>query len=133
MIVGTGSDIVDVRRIEAVLDRHGERFTRRCFTAAEIEKAERRRGAGTHASTYAKRFAAKEACAKALGTGFGDGVYMKDIGVVNDENGRPALHLTGGARDRALALMPPGTSPRLHLTLTDEPPLAMAFVIVEAI
>jgi holo-[acyl-carrier protein] synthase len=133
MIIGTGSDLIDIRRVEKVLERHGERFIRRCFTPEEIAKAERRRAAGTHIATYAKRFAAKEACAKALGTGFNRGVFMKDIGVVNAPGGQPALVLTGGARARLEALVPAGRQAALHLTLTDEPPLAKAFVIIEAL
>lgn len=132
MIIGIGSDLIDIRRVEKVLARHGERFIRRCFTDAEIARAERRRGAGTHIATYAKRFAAKEACAKALGTGFSSGVFMKDISVENDAAGRPSLVLSGGARKRLEAVMPAGLKPALHLTLTDEPPLAKAFVIIEA-
>lgn len=133
MILGVGSDLIDIRRVERVLERHGGRFIRRCFTDAEIAKAERRRGAGTHIATYAKRFAAKEACAKALGTGFADGVYMKDIGVVNDSTGRPSIVLTGGARERLQKITPPGMVSSLHLTITDEPPLAKAFVMIEAV
>jgi holo-[acyl-carrier protein] synthase len=133
MILGTGDDIIDIRRIEKTLARHGERFIRRCFTETEIAKAERRRAAGTHAATYAKRFAAKEACSKALGTGFSRGVYMKDIGVVNEPGGRPTLKLTGGALKRLRELTPDGKKVAIHLTLTDEPPLAKAFVIIEAI
>lgn len=133
MIIGMGSDLIDIRRVEKVLSRHGERFINRCFTPAEIAKAERRRGAGTHIATYAKRFAAKEACSKALGTGFNHGVFMKDIGVVNDPNGRPTLVLTGGALRRLNALIPAGLQARIHLTLTDEPPLAKAMVLIEAV
>jgi holo-[acyl-carrier protein] synthase len=133
MILGIGSDIMDIRRVEKVLERHGARFSRRCFTETEIAKAERRRGAGTHIATYAKRFAAKEACAKALGSGFANGVYMKDIGVVNDSAGRPTLLLTGGAREYLQKIVPPGMVAHLHLTITDEPPLAQAFVIIEAV
>lgn len=133
MIIGTGSDLIDIRRLEKVLERHGERFTQRCFTEEERAKAERRRGGGTHIATYAKRFAAKEACSKALGTGFSQGVYMKDIGVVNDAAGRPALRLTGGALARLESLTPPGLRAVIHLTLTDEPPLAKALVIIEAV
>jgi holo-[acyl-carrier protein] synthase len=133
MIIGTGSDLIDIDRIEKTLARHGQRFIDRCFTPVEIAKAERRRGAGTHIATYAKRFAAKEACSKALGTGFADGVYFKDIGVVNDPSGRPTLHLTGGAQDRLMAMIPPGMKAVIHLTLTDEPPLAQAYVIIEAV
>jgi len=133
MIIGTGSDLIDIRRIEKIMTRHEARFAARCFTAAEIARAERRRGAGTHIATYAKRFAAKEACAKALGTGFSGGVAMRDIGVVNDENGMPALQLSGGALARLKALTPAGMQARLHLSLSDEPPLAKAFVIIEAL
>jgi holo-[acyl-carrier protein] synthase len=133
VILGIGSDLIDIRRVEKVLARHGERFIRRCFTEAEIARAERRRGAGTHIATYAKRFAAKEACAKALGTGFSQGVFMKDIGVVNDRNGKPTIKLTGGARARLDQLAPPESDARLHLTLTDEPPLAKALVMIEAV
>lgn len=132
MIIGLGSDLIDTRRVAKVLERHGERFVRRCFTDTEIAKAERRRGAGTHIDTYAKRFAAKEAVSKALGTGFNHGVFMKDIGVVNDENGKPSLVLTGGARMRLEAMVPKGKAAYIHLTLTDEPPIAQAFVVIEA-
>lgn len=133
MIIGTGNDLIDIRRIEKTLARHGQRFIDRCFTPIEIARAERRRGAGTHIATYAKRFAAKEALSKALGTGFSNGVYMKDIGVVNDPWGRPTLALTGGAAVRLAALTPAGKQAVIHLTLTDEPPLAQATVIIEAV
>lgn len=133
MIIGTGSDLIDIRRIDATLNRFGERFITRCFTTEEIAKAERRRPAGTHIATYAKRFAAKEACVKALGTGFNHGVYMRDIAVINDSYGKPTLRLTGGALHRLNALIPAGMTPVLHLTLTDEPPLAQAYVIIEAL
>jgi holo-[acyl-carrier protein] synthase len=133
MIVGIGSDLIDIRRVEKVMKRHEARFIARCFTPQEQARAERRRDAGTHIATYAKRFAAKEACSKALGTGFNHGVYLRDIGVVNDPTGRPTLELTGGALRRLNAMLPPGTKPHIHLTLTDEPPLAQAFVIIEAI
>lgn len=133
MIIGTGSDILDVRRLAKVLDRFGDRFIQRCFTAEEQAKAERRRGAGTHIATYAKRFAAKEACSKALGTGFSHGVYMKDIGVINDYAGKPTLVLTGGALVRLQNLIPKGKTPSIHLTLTDEPPMVQAHVIIEAL
>ena len=133
MIIGTGSDLIDIRRIEATLDRFGARFINRCFTAIEIDKAERRRPGGRHVDTYAKRFAAKEAMAKALGTGFNQGVYMRDIGVVNDEWGRPTLALTGGAQARLDALTPAHKKAAIHLTLTDEPPLASSFVMIEAV
>ena len=133
MIVGTGSDILDADRLGKVLERFGDRFIKRCFTPAEIAKAERRRGAGTHIATYAKRFAAKEACAKALGTGFSHGVFMKDIGVVNDYAGKPDIVLTGGALARLQSLVPSGKNPLIHLTLTDEPPMVQAQVIIEAV
>ncbi len=130
MIIGTGSDLLDIRRVEETLARFGQRFITRCFTPLEIEKAERRRAAGTHIATYAKRFAAKEACSKALGTGFSHGVFMKDIGVVNDANGAPTLHLTNGAKARVDQLTK-GKPYHIHLTLTDEPPYVHAFVIIE--
>lgn len=133
MIIGTGSDLIDIRRIEKILDRFGTRFITRCFTPDEIAKAERRREAGTHIATYAKRFAAKEACSKALGTGFSQGVFMRDIGVVNDALGRPTLRLSGGAGERLRALTPAGKTAVIHLTLTDEPPMAAANVIIETI
>ena len=132
MIIGIGSDILDVRRLEKVMDRFGERFIKRCFTDVERAKAERRRDAGTHTATYAKRFAAKEACSKALGTGFSHGVFMKDIGVVNDYAGKPTLVLTGGALERLKALTPSGKTAHIHLTLTDEPPMVQAQVVIEA-
>ncbi len=133
MIIGTGSDLIDIRRVEKVMARFEQRFIARCFTDIEIAKAERRRGGGTHIATYAKRFAAKEACSKALGTGFSQGVFMKDIGVVNDALGRPTLELTGGAKARLDSMMPDGKTAYIHLTLTDEPPIAKAFVIIEAL
>ncbi|PZQ44054.1 MAG: holo-ACP synthase [Micavibrio aeruginosavorus] len=131
MIIGIGADILDIRRLGKVLDRHGERFIKRCFTEAERAKAERRRAAGTHVATYAKRFAAKEALSKALGTGFSHGVFMKDIGVVNDYAGRPMLILTGGAKARLDSMTPPGKTASIHLTLTDEPPMVQAHVVIE--
>lgn len=131
MIIGMGSDLIDIRRVEKTLERFGDRFIRRCFTETEIAKAERRRGGGTHIGTYAKRFAAKEACSKALGTGFSNGVYLRDIGVVNDRLGRPTLHLTGGALKRLQSMTPEGKEAVIHLTLTDEPPIASAHVIIE--
>lgn len=133
MIIGMGSDVIDIRRIERTLERFGERFIDRCFAAEEIEKAERRRSAGTHIATYAKRFAAKEACSKALGTGFNHGVFMKDIAVLNDENGKPTLRLTGGAKARLDQLTPSGKRAVIHVTLTDEPPIGMANVVIEAV
>ncbi len=133
MIIGIGSDIVDVRRVEKVMARHEQRFIKRCFTKTEQAKAERRRGAGTHIDTYAKRFAAKEACSKALGTGFFQGVYMKDMGVVNEPSGKPTMELTGGALKRLQSMVPPGKRPVIHLTLTDEPPMVQALVVIEAL
>ncbi len=133
MILGIGTDTLDSRRLGKVLDQFGERFINRCFTDAEREKAERRRDAGTHIDTYAKRFAAKEACAKALGTGFAQGVYMKDIGVVNAPSGKPDIILTGGALKKLQLLTPHGKTVQIHLTLTDEPPMVQAQVIIEAI
>lgn len=133
MIIGIGSDLIDIRRVEKVMARYEARFIARCFTAEEKRKAERRRAAGTHIDTYAKRFAAKEACSKALGTGFNQGVFMKDIGVVNDVSGRPTLELTGGALGRLRDMVPTGMKPAIHLTITDEPPLAKAVVIIEAV
>ena len=132
MIIGIGSDLIDIRRVEKVMGRYEKRFIERCFTDVERAKAERRRGAGTHIDTYAKRFAAKEAMSKALGTGFNQGVFMKDIGVVNAPSGAPTLELTGGALKRLQALTPEGFEASIHLTLTDEPPLAQAQVIIEA-
>lgn len=132
MIIGTGSDVLDIGRFAKVMERHEKRFIARCFTQAEQAKAERRRGAGTHIATYAKRFAAKEACSKALGTGFAQGVYMKDIGVVNDAAGKPSIVLTGGALERLKALTPAGKTTLIHLSLTDEPPMVQAHVIIES-
>lgn len=132
MIIGIGSDLIDIRRVEKVMGRYEKRFIERCFTDVERAKAERRREAGTHIDTYAKRFAAKEAMSKALGTGFNQGVFMKDIGVVNAPSGAPTLELTGGALKRLQALTPEGFEASIHLTLTDEPPLAQAQVIIEA-
>lgn len=132
MIIGTGSDLLDMRRLEKIFGRFEARFVARCFTPEERTKAQTRRG-GTYIATYAKRFAAKEACAKALGTGFSQGVYMRDIGVINDEAGKPSLVLTGGALRRLQALTPEGKTPRLHLTLSDEPPMAKADVVIEAV
>ena len=130
MIIGIGSDIVDVRRIAAVLERHGERFLGRIFTAAERVKAE---GRANRAETYAKRFAAKEACAKALGTGFRRGVFWRDMGVVNLSSGRPTIQLTGGALTRLHAITPPGCEAKIDVTLTDEGPTAQAIVIISAV
>lgn len=130
MIIGIGTDIVDIRRIERTIARFGERFLDRIFTAKERARAERR---ANRVPTYAKRFAAKEACAKALGTGFRKGVFFRDIGVVNLPSGQPTLSLTGGASARLASLIPPGFAARIDLALTDEWPLAQAFVIISAL
>lgn len=130
MIIGIGSDLIDIRRIEKSLERHGERFTHRLFTEVERARAE---GRAHRASTYAKRFAAKEACAKALGTGIRAGVFWRDMGVANLRSGQPTMVLTGGAEERLRTMLPPGTTARIHLTITDDYPLAQAFVIIEAI
>jgi holo-[acyl-carrier protein] synthase len=130
MIIGIGNDTIDIRRVEKVLDRHGERFTHRIFTDVEVRKSERRY---LRAASYAKRFAAKEACAKALGTGMSRGVFWRDIGVVNLPSGKPTMRLTGGAADRLHQLVPPGHTAEIHVTITDDFPLAQALVIIEAI
>lgn len=130
MIIGLGSDICDARRLGQVLERHGERFLNRIFTAVEREKADRR---ANRVQTYAKRFAAKEACAKALGTGFRGGVFWRDMGVVNLPSGKPTIHLTGGARARLDAITPAGHEARIDVSLTDEGPTAQAIVIIQAI
>ncbi len=131
MIIGLGSDLCNIERIEASLTRFGERFEKRVFTETERAKAQRR--PFTRAGTYAKRFAAKEAFSKAVGTGFKRGVFMKDIGVVNAPSGAPTLALTGGAAARLAELTPEGYAMHIHLTLTDDHPWAQAFVILEAI
>jgi holo-[acyl-carrier protein] synthase len=130
MILGIGSDLVDVRRIEQVIARHGERFLGRIFTATERAKAERR---ANRIATYAKRFAAKEACAKALGTGLRAGVFWRDMGVINLPSGRPTLSLTGGALKRLEAITPAGCEARIDLTITDEGPIAQALVVISAV
>jgi len=130
MIIGVGSDLVDVRRIERVIARHGDRFISRIFTQAERAKAEQR---VTRVETYAKRFAAKEACAKALGTGFRAGVFWRDLGVINLPSGRPTMQLTGGALERLRAITPPDHEARIDLTITDEGPMAQALVIISAV
>ncbi len=130
MIVGLGSDIIDIRRIEATLARFGERFVERIFTEIEREKSDRRR---LRAASYAKRFAAKEACAKALGTGFRDGVFWRDMGVVNLPSGRPTMVLTGGAAQQLARLLPEGHEARIDLTITDDFPQAQAVVIISAL
>jgi holo-[acyl-carrier protein] synthase len=130
MIIGIGSDLVDVRRIEKVIERHGERFLDRIFTEVERARAERR---AKSAETYAKRFAAKEACAKALGTGIRSGVWWRDMGVVNLPSGRPTMALTGGALARLQAITPQGCEARIDLSITDEGPMAQAFVVITAV
>ncbi len=129
MIIGLGSDLIDIRRIENTLERHSERFTMRVFTEIERTKSDRRR---LRAASYAKRFAAKEACAKALGTGIRKGVFWRDMGVVNLPSGQPTLNLTNGALARLQHITPQGCNTVIHLTITDDFPLAQAFVIIEA-
>jgi holo-[acyl-carrier protein] synthase len=130
MILGIGSDLSDIRRIQASLDRFGDRFTHRCFTEMERRRSERK---PDRAASYAKRFAAKEACAKALGTGMRGAVYWRDMGVVNLPSGQPTLALTGGALTRLESLVPAGHEARIHLSLTDDHPYAQAFVVIEAL
>jgi holo-[acyl-carrier protein] synthase len=129
MILGLGNDLIDIRRIEAALVRFGDRFRERIFTDVERRKSE---GRAQTAASYAKRFAAKEACSKALGTGFRHGVFFRDMGVVNLPSGRPTLHLSGGALERLKAITPPGYEARIDLTITDDFPLAQAIVIISA-
>lgn len=129
MIIGIGNDLMDIRRIEKTLERHGERFTHRVFTDIERAKSDRRK---LRAASYAKRFAAKEACAKALGTGLSQGVFWRDMGVVNLPGGKPTLALTGGAAERLAKILPAGHVADIHLTITDEFPLAQAIVIIYA-
>ncbi len=130
MILGLGSDLIDIRRIEQVIERFGDRFLTRIFTADERRRCDRR---ANRAASYARRFAAKEACSKALGTGFRRGVYWRDLGVVNLPSGQPSMRLTGGARRRLDEMIPAGMSARLDLSLTDEPPIAQAVVIITAV
>lgn len=130
MIVGLGSDLIDIRRVEASIERFGDRFTHRCFTDVEREKSDRRKN---RAASYAKRFAAKEACSKALGTGLAQGVFWKDMGVINLPSGKPTMLLTNGAAEHLEALMPAGHEAVIHLTITDDFPYAQAFVIIEAL
>lgn len=130
MIIGIGSDLIDIRRVEKTLERFGERFTNRCFTEVERAKSDRRR---LRAASYAKRYAAKEACSKALGTGFRKGVFWRDLGVVNLPGGKPTMKLTGGALKRLEELTPDGMDVQIDLTITDEPPIAEAMVIISAI
>ena len=130
MIVGIGSDLIDIRRIEKSLERFGDRFTHRCFTEIERQKSDRLK---LRAASYAKRFAAKEACSKALGTGLSKGVFWCDMGVVNLPGGKPTMQLTGGATKWLETLMPEGHGASIHLTITNDFPMAQAFVIIEAL
>lgn len=130
MIIGLGSDLIDIRRVERSLERFGQRFIQRIFTDTEQAKSERRR---QRAASYAKRFAAKEACAKALGTGMSMGVFWRDMGVVNLPGGKPTMKLENGAAKRLADLLPAGYEARIHLTITDDFPLAQAFVVIEAL
>ncbi|MDP9559236.1 UNVERIFIED_ORG: holo-[acyl-carrier protein] synthase [Rhizobium nepotum] len=130
MILGLGSDLIDIRRVEHSLTRFGERFTHRCFTDIERAKSDGRKN---RAASYAKRFAAKEACSKALGTGLANGVFWKDMGVVNLPGGKPTMALTNGAAERLAAMLPAGHRANIHLTITDDYPYAQAFVIIEAL
>lgn len=130
MIIGMGSDLIDIRRIETSIERFGDRFTHRCFTDVEQAKSDGRKN---RAASYAKRFAAKEACSKALGTGLAQGVFWKDMGVINLPSGKPTMKLTNGAAERLAMLLPSGHEAVIHLTITDEFPYAQAFVIIEAL
>ena len=130
MIIGIGNDIIDIRRVERTLERFGERFIQRIFTTTERARSERRAG---RVASYAKRFAAKEACSKALGTGFRRGVYWRDMGVVNLPSGKPTMELKGGAAKRLAELVPDGMTAQIDITITDEPPIAQAIVIISAV
>ena len=130
MIIGIGSDLIDIRRIEKTLERHGDRFTSRCFTDVERARSDRR---AERAASYAKRFAAKEACSKALGTGLSKGVFWRDMGVVNLPGGKPTMQLSGGAAQHLDRMTPAGMICAIHLTITDDYPLAQAFVVIEAL
>jgi holo-[acyl-carrier protein] synthase len=130
MILGIGNDVIDIRRIERTIERYGERFLARVFTAAERARSDGKPG---RAASYAKRFAAKEACAKALGTGLRNGVYWKDMGVVNQRSGRPTMQLTGGAARQLERLTPSGHRPHVHVTLTDDFPIAQAVVVISVV
>ena len=130
MIIGVGSDLIDIRRIEKSLEHHGQRFVQRIYTEVEQARSENRRA---RAASYAKRFAAKEACAKALGTGMAQGVFWRDLGVVNLPSGKPTMKLTGGAAEMLQSMLPAGHKAAIHLTITDDYPLAQAFVIIEAL
>ena len=134
MILGIGNDIIDIRRIEGTLGRFGDRFIKRIYTETELRKAERRKGTGNgYACTLAKRFAAKEAASKALGTGFRSGIYWRDLGVANQPSGKPTILMTGGAAERLAAITPPGMRAQVDVTLTDDYPWAEAFVIISAV
>jgi holo-[acyl-carrier protein] synthase len=130
MILGLGTDLIDITRVEKTLARFGERFLDRCFTPLERRKSD---GRANRAASYARRYAAKEACSKALGTGFRRGVFWRDMGVVNEPSGRPTMHLTGGAAKRLAEMTPPGMDVRIDVSLTDEPPIAQATVIITAV
>jgi holo-[acyl-carrier protein] synthase len=130
MIIGIGNDMIDIRRVERTIERYGERFLQRVFTEIERRKSD---GRSMRAASYAKRFAAKEACSKALGTGLNQGVFWRDMGVVNLPSGKPTLVLTGGAAERLQAMLPPGTKAQIDLTITDEFPQAQAIVIITAV
>ncbi len=130
MIIDIGNDIIDIRRVERTLERFGERFIQRIFTTTERARSERRAG---RVESYAKRFAAKEACSKALGTGFRRGVYWRDMGVVNLASGKPTMELKGGAAKRLAELVPAGMTAQIDITITDEPPIAQAIVIISAV
>ncbi len=130
MILGLGSDTVDIRRIERSIDRYGDRFLDRIFTGIERQRSDTRR---LRAASYAKRFAAKEACAKALGTGLAGGVFWRDMGVVNLQSGKPTMELTGGAAQRLVSITPPGHTARIDVSITDDFPLAQAIVIISAV
>ena len=130
MIIGIGSDLIDIRRIEKTLERFPERFENRIFTDIERTKSDQR---ANRAASYAKRFAAKEACSKALGTGFRNGVFWRDLGVVNLKSGKPTMVLTGGAKEQLETLIPKGMAPQIDLTITDDFPLAQAVVIISAV
>jgi holo-[acyl-carrier protein] synthase len=134
MILGIGNDLIDIRRIEKTIARFGDRFIQRIYTETEQKKAERRKGAGnSYAATLAKRYAAKEAASKALGTGFRAGIYWRDLGVVNLPSGKPTVVMTGGAAARLAELTPPGMRAQVDLTITDEYPMAQALVIITAV
>jgi holo-[acyl-carrier protein] synthase len=130
MILGVGSDIIDIRRVERMLERYGDRFIERCFTQVERARSD---GRANRAASYAKRYAAKEACSKALGTGFRRGVYWRDMGVINLPGGKPTMELTGGARRRLAELVPDGMVAQIDVSITDEPPIAQVIVIISAV